>query len=187
MRGESKIKFFVLLMAMIVVITSNGPMTFAAGESDEIPNLPAVEEDQTIHSDASDEELADADVEEAVLSEDGKGEDMILGLSYNHMRIHPIVDITGVSINSEINLELIETLIEFSPESLEKNRIYVLRDKVDRYMGKVLDIPRDEVNIKRDYNDDLPYDELLEAILDVNRTGILLFHGAPGTGKSTLI
>ena len=61
MRGESKIKFFVLLMAMIVVITSNGPMTFAAGESDAIPNLPAVEEDQTIHSDASDEELADAD------------------------------------------------------------------------------------------------------------------------------
>lgn len=115
------------------------------------------------------------------------GEDMIFGLSYNHMRIHPIVDIVGVSINSEINLELIETLIEFSPESLEKNRIYVLRDKVDRYMGKVLDIPRDEVNIKRDYNDDLPYDELLEAILDVNRTGILLFHGAPGTGKSTLI
>ena len=61
MRGEAKIKFFVLLMAMIIVITTNRPMTFAAGESDEIPNLPAVEEDQTIHSDASDEELADAD------------------------------------------------------------------------------------------------------------------------------
>ena len=61
MRGEAKIKFFVLLMAMIIVITANGPMTFAAGESDVTGDPSAVLEDQTDYSDASDEELADAD------------------------------------------------------------------------------------------------------------------------------
>lgn len=115
------------------------------------------------------------------------GKDMIIGLSYNHLRAHPITEIFGVTIDPVINLELMEELIEFSPESFERNRIYVLRDKGDRYMGKVLDIPQDDVDITRDYNDDLPYNELLEAILDVNKTGIFLFHGVPGTGKSTLI
>ena len=61
MRGESKIKFFVLLMAMIVVITSNGPMTFAAGEPDVTTELPVAEEDQTDRTDASDEEPAGTD------------------------------------------------------------------------------------------------------------------------------
>ena len=43
-----------------------------------------------------------------------------------------------------------------------------------------------ECDIKKNYNDDLPYDEILRC-LNSDRQELMLFYGPPGTGKTTLI
>lgn len=43
------------------------------------------------------------------------------------------------------------------------------------------------VDIKKQYNDNLPYDRICEILEDETRADLLLFYGEPGTGKSTLI
>lgn len=46
-----------------------------------------------------------------------------------------------------------------------------------------------DLDLSRHYNDDLGpvHDKLLQIITEKDRSGIILFHGAPGTGKSTYI
>lgn len=44
-----------------------------------------------------------------------------------------------------------------------------------------------DVNIKNNYNDDLPYNEMLKILDKKEDSGLLLFYGEPGTGKSSLI
>ena len=43
------------------------------------------------------------------------------------------------------------------------------------------------INIKENYNDNLPYKEITEFIEDENRSGLVIFRGEPGTGKTYFI
>lgn len=43
-----------------------------------------------------------------------------------------------------------------------------------------------ECDLSANYNDDLPYKEI-EELLYTNNQELILFHGEPGTGKTTLI
>ena len=48
------------------------------------------------------------------------------------------------------------------------------------------DIKPTNANIEDNYNDDLPYDRIVELLLK-DESALMLFYGSPGTGKSTLI
>lgn len=44
-----------------------------------------------------------------------------------------------------------------------------------------------DIDIKKNYNDDLPYDKMCEILADDTRPDLMLFYGEPGTGKTSLI
>ena len=44
-----------------------------------------------------------------------------------------------------------------------------------------------DIDIKTNYNDDLPYDRICEILNDDSKANLMLLYGAPGTGKSSLI
>ena len=44
-----------------------------------------------------------------------------------------------------------------------------------------------DIDVKKNYNDDLPYERILELLEDETQADLILFYGAPGTGKSSLI
>lgn len=46
---------------------------------------------------------------------------------------------------------------------------------------------RYKTDIKKNYNDDLPYDRICQIIEDESQADLILFYGEPGTGKSSLI
>lgn len=49
------------------------------------------------------------------------------------------------------------------------------------------DYSNHEVNIEKNYNDDLPYDKMCKLIETNDKSELMLFYGAPGTGKTSLI
>lgn len=44
-----------------------------------------------------------------------------------------------------------------------------------------------KIDVKKQYNDDLPYERICNILEDESKADLLLFYGEPGTGKSTLI
>lgn len=44
-----------------------------------------------------------------------------------------------------------------------------------------------DIDIKKNYNDDLPYDRICDIIEQEGKPSLLMFYGEPGTGKSSLI
>lgn len=48
------------------------------------------------------------------------------------------------------------------------------------------DYDRINIDINKNYNDDLPYDKMVE-VLNKDKSSLMLFYGEPGTGKTTLI
>ena len=44
-----------------------------------------------------------------------------------------------------------------------------------------------DVDIKKNYNDDIPYDKMINILKDDSKSSLMLFYGDPGTGKSTII
>jgi energy-coupling factor transporter ATP-binding protein EcfA2 len=44
-----------------------------------------------------------------------------------------------------------------------------------------------DIDVTKQYNDDLPYERICNIIEDESRADLMLFYGEPGTGKSTLI
>ena len=44
-----------------------------------------------------------------------------------------------------------------------------------------------EVDIKKNYNDDIPYNKMIDTLTENDKSALMLFYGDPGTGKSTMI
>lgn len=65
-------------------------------------------------------------------------------------------------------------------------RYYYLAYGKNGYETIDLDIKEQDVDIEMNYNDDLPYDEIVEA-LESEEAGLIILRGEPGTAKSTLI
>lgn len=49
------------------------------------------------------------------------------------------------------------------------------------------DYKNKEIDINKNYNDDIPYDRICQLISDEGNSELLLFYGEPGTGKSSFI
>ena len=49
------------------------------------------------------------------------------------------------------------------------------------------DYKKVEVDVKKNYNDDIPYERMKEILTEEENSALLLFYGDPGTGKSTMI
>lgn len=65
-------------------------------------------------------------------------------------------------------------------------RYYYLAYGKNGYEAIDLDIREIDVDIEMNYNDDLPYDEIVDA-LESEEAGLIILRGEPGTAKSTLI
>lgn len=74
---------------------------------------------------------------------------------------------------------------------IEKNGfgalIYVSIDSKGRINRNFMPIKEAEVNLEENYNDDLPYEKIEEAITADAKSTIMLLFGAPGTGKTYLL
>lgn len=66
------------------------------------------------------------------------------------------------------------------------SRYYYLAYGKDGYSSIDLDIKQIDVDLEMNYNDDLPYDEIVEA-LESDEASLIILRGEPGTAKSTLI
>ena len=49
-----------------------------------------------------------------------------------------------------------------------------------------MDVKKQETDIKTNYNDDFPYDQIVDFI-NSDESGIVILHGIPGVGKTTLL
>ena len=67
-----------------------------------------------------------------------------------------------------------------------KSRYYYLAYGKNGYEAIALDIREIDVDIEMNYNDDLPYDEIVD-VLESEEAGLIILRGEPGTAKSTLI
>ena len=115
------------------------------------------------------------------------GESSVLMIRYNRIDKNP-TSFYGVSVDPEKDIELIKSLVSFKEHTKEKNQIYVLRySSRQGFYNQVREITPIEVNITELYNDDLPYEEIVTGISDTAYGGVFLFHGEPGTGKSTFL
>lgn len=88
------------------------------------------------------------------------------------------------------DLETIEKLIESSlviKESLNDENSYKIAYKgqysIETTVCKFNDW---ETNLKKNYNDDLPYDAMNDVIRS-DKAGLIMFYGIPGTGKTSLV
>lgn len=72
-------------------------------------------------------------------------------------------------------------------KSDKKAGFKVLTQSVSGY--KTIDMAFDRLNsdIFANYNDDIQWDKMNEFVADKSESGLMLFHGAPGTGKSSII
>ena len=57
----------------------------------------------------------------------------------------------------------------------------------DGFSTNTLLIKTVDLNVKENYNDDLPDDKIKEFLHAENESGLLILHGKPGTGKTTYI
>ena len=66
------------------------------------------------------------------------------------------------------------------------NIMYVIRGKYG-FETSPMKVKRMDSDISLNYNDDLPHDRIIEFLRRPNKSGIVILHGAPGTGKSSYI
>lgn len=136
--------------------------------------------------------LIESPLFEKVVIKDGLelliGETSIWCIDYNPWRNQPVWDILGISVNPETDIELVRDLLDFNPERIVGNRIYILSKRRDRIVADPIDVEFPEtIDVERNYNDDLPYEEILSTLLNKEQSGLILFHGEKGTGKTTFI
>ena len=138
------------------------------------------------------------DIEELMNSNDflkysiSKGEDLLIGatsiLIVGYSRVRETTDIFCVSVNPEKDIELLKKLIKFKTRPDDKDLIYILcKNQTGAFRNSAEEIPKLHVDIQKLYNDDLPYKSIMKKIKDKNRSGVFIFHGPAGTGKSSFI
>ena len=94
----------------------------------------------------------------------------------------------GVSVDPEKDKELVESLVDFKKFTKEKDQVFILQyNSRQGFYCSPYDTPSVDIDVNMLYNDDLPYEEILEGIRDRSYGGIFLFHGEPGTGKTTFL
>ena len=108
-------------------------------------------------------------------------------------RIYPLdlIDIFTDDEESEKMLEetVAEGLVKGNFECEETNnkiKYHWLKQHTMGLSMDTLEFDKIDVDLDKNYNDDLPYDRIKE-LLSSNSSELILFNGKPGTGKTTLI
>jgi hypothetical protein len=72
---------------------------------------------------------------------------------------------------------------------IQKNKIYVVYRTDKGFQKKAFDIKKRKINIKDHYNDDFEETskDIISKLNDKSKTGLVILHGSPGTGKTTYI
>lgn len=75
------------------------------------------------------------------------------------------------------------------PKKVSKNKIYVVYRTPDGFAKNPFDIKRRNINIHDNYNEGFEKvsEEIISKLNDKKRTGLVILHGEPGTGKTTYI
>jgi len=70
-----------------------------------------------------------------------------------------------------------------------KNKIYVVYRSNHGFQKKPFDVKKRNINIEDNYNDDFPdvSEDIIHKLNDKKKTGLVILHGEPGTGKTTYI
>ncbi len=89
---------------------------------------------------------------------------------------------------SEIHAEqLLKALYRFKKRRAKTSSIGLVVNSTSGLSVVDSKIKKPKLSIANYYNDDLPHHQLLRLLKARNKNGLFLFHGAPGTGKSTYI
>ena len=127
---------------------------------------------------------------------------LILGNNYNLLTIITLSDTTertetlyqNIYISAKYTNEDIKNICKeinsfFSPVKREEQiefGIAAIAGSGDIYTN-YYDFKTINVDIDANYNDDIPYDRMVEILNDETSASLLLFYGEPGTGKSSII
>lgn len=129
-------------------------------------------------------------------------EHLVLGKDF------PFLTLIEISDTSEKSVSIYQNV--FIPSTFQTYDIELLYDELSPYFSPVkkqedidfgiaavdqtgslytnyYDFKEIDVNIDKNYNDDIPYDKMVEILNREESAELLLFYGEPGTGKSTLI
>lgn len=70
-----------------------------------------------------------------------------------------------------------------------RNKIYVVYRSANGFQKKPFDVKKRNINIQDNYNEDFPSvsEEIIHKLNDKKKTGLVILHGEPGTGKTTYI
>jgi superfamily I DNA and/or RNA helicase len=70
-----------------------------------------------------------------------------------------------------------------------KNKIYVVYRTTHGFQKKSFDVKKREVNLNDNYNEDFPEisTDIIQKLNDKKKTGLVILHGEPGTGKTTTL
>lgn len=97
------------------------------------------------------------------------------------------------SFNKEVEAKMwANNLKEFLIKQISKRtttEISIIRHTKYGYYTKEIDFKKPKLNLLKHYNDDLAsiHQTIIKSLRQKNKSGIILLHGEPGTGKSTYI
>jgi hypothetical protein len=72
---------------------------------------------------------------------------------------------------------------------IRRNKIYVVYRSAHGFEKKDFDVRKRNINLKDNYNEEFPEisSEIVSKLNDKDKTGLVILHGEPGTGKTTYI
>lgn len=79
-----------------------------------------------------------------------------------------------------------ENVVEIETEAPGKTKYLWVRTNFSGLDTEELEFDKIDIDLKKNYNDDIPYNDIVE-ILNSKSNELILFNGKPGTGKTSLI
>jgi hypothetical protein len=115
-------------------------------------------------------------MEKMVLYFDGHSSSLLYPSEYLEDKESPLYVLLGIIRNYRLPLVV-------------KNKIYVVYRSSNGFQKKPFDVKKRNINIQDNYNEDFPMvsEEIIHKLNDKKKTGLVILHGEPGTGKTTYI
>jgi len=111
--------------------------------------------------------------------------DILVFISWNHLKVLYNPETLSSENEAKVIFDKAEKQIKKLKKKVKVN-IYLLMNLQFGLELKELPLKKRCFNITTNYNDDLPHDDILVK-LNANESGMFLFYGQPGTGKSSYI
>ena len=88
-------------------------------------------------------------------------------------------------------LEEIRSLFEYREETKQGNVYLICQDNIEGTYLKKFDVrlPNSDIDVELNYGKEFAkkYDKILEKLKDTQKSGLVLFSGVPGSGKTTIV